>query len=139
MGIKYNPFSGSLELTEGTPVYISAGIPPGDKAALWVDSSDSFSRVSPYILQTGSVISFDRPIIFNTPTAPATSLEITHDLAGAQLGLVQKIYHQSATAPVFPQEWVLMRDVAYLENTLNVIYAEWVDNTRIEYWILHEY
>lgn len=139
MGVKYNPFTGGLELTAGTPVYMSNGAPPNDTESLWVDTSNTVKDASPYILQTGSVIRFDRPIIFNTPTSPSTSWEITHSLADAQHGFIQKIYHKSPVTPKFPEQWVLMRDTSYLRGALNIIYAEWVSDLRIEYWFVQEF
>jgi len=86
---------------------------------------------------TGLTISFTSKQIYNTPASPGTG-NVTDDLTGAQLGVVQKIYHNSGTAPTFPAGWVLLGDGIYFTSQLNIIYAEWVTGTRVEYWIIQE-
>jgi hypothetical protein len=54
---------------------------------------------------TGSVISFAVPQIYNTVASPSSS-NITNDLTGARIGVVQKIFHNSGSAPTFLQGWV---------------------------------
>jgi hypothetical protein len=83
---------------------------------------------------TGSVISFATPQIYNTFSSPSTA-NITDDLTGAKIGFVQKIYSNKAVAPTVPAGWVLMGTGTYTTSTLNVIFAEWVSGTRVEYWI----
>jgi len=86
---------------------------------------------------TGLTISFTSKEVYNTPASPGTA-SITNDLTGAQLGIVQKIYHNSGTAPTVPVGWVLLGDGIYFTSQLNIIYAEWVTGTRVEYWIIQE-
>jgi hypothetical protein len=83
---------------------------------------------------TGSVISFIVPQVYNSVASPSTS-NITDSLTSAKIGLVQKIYHNHTVAPTFPAGWVKMGTATYTTSTLNVIFAEWVSSTRVEYWI----
>jgi len=83
---------------------------------------------------TGTVISFVNTTVYNEWDVPATG-SLTNDLTGAQIGVVQKIYHNHSIAPSVPQTWVVVSNGVYVPNTLNIIYAEWVKGTRVEYWI----
>jgi len=83
---------------------------------------------------TGVLIDFTSLKIYNSPSSPATA-SISDDLTGAQLGFVQKIYHNYSVAPSFPGGWVKLGSGFYKTSLLNIIYAEWVTGTRIEYWI----
>ena len=85
---------------------------------------------------TGTVISFEASKIYNTPAAPATG-NITDNLTGAKIGIVQKLYHNHSTAPTVPAGWVLIGG-SYATEEINIIYAEWVKGTRVEYWITQE-
>lgn len=111
---------------------------------IWNSSTNSFnlfngSAWDEYVkvttATTGTTISFARPQIWNSPSSPATG-NITDSLTGAVIGTVQKIYHNSGTAPTFPAGWVLLSGT-YTTSTLNIIYAEWVSGTRVEYWIIN--
>jgi len=86
------------------------------------------------VATTGSVISFVVPVIWNTPGSPSTD-DLTDDLSGAKIGYIQKIYHNKAVAPTVPAGWVLIGTGTYATSTLNIIFAEWVSGTRVEYWI----
>ena len=86
------------------------------------------------VATTGSVISFVVPVIWNTPASPSTD-DLTDDLSGAKIGYIQKIYHNKAVAPTVPVGWVLIGTGTYTTSTLNIIFAEWVSGTRVEYWI----
>jgi hypothetical protein len=83
---------------------------------------------------TGTVISFTSSLIYNSPSSPATA-NITDDLTGANIGIIQKIYHNHSSAPTFPAGWVKLGTTVYGLSSLNIIYAEWVSGTRVEYWI----
>jgi hypothetical protein len=85
---------------------------------------------------SGAVIDFTRRKTFNTVASPATA-NITDDLTGAVTGVIQKIYHNHSSAPTVPAGWVLIGG-EYELSTLNIIYAEWVSGTRVEYWIVQE-
>lgn len=88
------------------------------------------------IAGTGVEIDFTRPKIFNSPASAGTG-NITNDLTGAVIGVVQKIYHEDSTAPTVPAGWILLAG-EYVADSLNIIYAEWVSGTRVEYWIVQE-
>ena len=93
------------------------------------------STYQPYTTATtGSVISFVVPQVYNSVASPSSS-NITDSLTSAKIGLVQKIYHNHTVAPTFPAGWVKMGTATYTTSTLNVIFAEWVSSTRVEYWI----
>lgn len=83
---------------------------------------------------TGAVISFATPQIYNTVASPATG-NITNNLTGAKIGTVQKVYHQSGSAPTVPAGWVKLGSGTYSTTLLNIIYCEWVSGSRVEYWI----
>lgn len=85
---------------------------------------------------TGTTIDFISSKIYNLPATPATG-NITNNLTNANIGIVQKLYHQSGTAPTFPSGWVLIGTGTYSTTQLNIIYAEWVTGTRVEYWIVN--
>jgi hypothetical protein len=105
-----------------------------DGEASWVDNQD-LSTYQPYTTATtGSVISFIVPQVYNSVASPSSS-NITDSLTSAKIGLVQKIYHNHTVAPTFPAGWVKMGTATYTTSTLNVIFAEWVSSTRVEYWI----
>ena len=99
---------------------------------VWADLKEPFPA-----LETGTVISFANPLIYNTDLAPATG-NITNDLTGARQGLVQKIYHNHTTAPTVPADWVLVGGGVYVESVLNIIYAEFAGGLRVEYWITQQ-
>jgi hypothetical protein len=70
-----------------------------------------------------------------TITATLTG-NISGNTTNAKIGIVQKIYHNDSVAPTFnPSGWVKLCIGTYRTSTLNVIYAEWISGTRIEYWI----
>ena len=84
------------------------------------------------LVSTGTSISFDRLREYNQVT-PATG-NLTNNLTGAQKGIIQKIYHNNAIAPTVPGGWVLIGGT-YTTSQLNIIYAEWISGSRVEYWI----
>lgn len=83
---------------------------------------------------TGAVISFATPQVYNSIASPSSS-NLTDNLTGARIGIVQKIYHNAGTAPTVPAGWVLRGTGTYVTSTLNIIYAEWSVGTTVEYWI----
>lgn len=105
------------------------------------EASQTFATVTDLALKaniatpsTGVLITFETNKIFNLPTAPATG-NITNDLTGAKIGIVQKIYHNNSSAPTFPGGWVNIGGT-YTNSVLNIIFAEWVEGSRVEYWIV---
>jgi hypothetical protein len=85
---------------------------------------------------TGSEILFVTPQIYNSPSSPSTA-NLTNDLTNATIGVIQKIYHNHSVAPTVPGGWVLIGG-EYKLSELNIIYAEWVGSSRVEYWIAQE-
>ncbi len=83
---------------------------------------------------TGAVISFANPQVYNTYTTP-TSSNITDSLGTAKIGIVQKIYSNKATEPTYPAGWVKLSGT-YTNSVTNIIYAEWCEGSRVEYWIV---
>ena len=84
---------------------------------------------------TGVVIGFTSSLVYNSPSSPGTA-SVTDNLTGAIIGVVQKVYHNYSVAPTFPAGWVAIGSATYTVSTLNIIYAEWVTGTRVEYWIV---
>jgi hypothetical protein len=85
---------------------------------------------------TGTVIAFTSSLVYNSYSSPGTS-SITDNLSGANIGIIQKIYHQYASAPTFPAGWVKYGFGTYSTSSMNIIYAEWSEGTRVEYWIIN--
>lgn len=85
--------------------------------------------------KTGTTIHFSAATIFGTYSVPETG-NITENLTNSKLGVVQKIYHNSSSSPSVPVTWVLLGGTTYQTNTLNIIYAEWSEGSRVEYWIV---
>ncbi len=52
--------------------------------------------------------------------------------------MIQKLYHQSSVEPTFPTSWKLVGEGIYFPNELNIIYAEYITNSWIEYWIIQQ-
>jgi len=83
---------------------------------------------------TGAVISFAVPQVYNSFSSPTAS-NITDNLTGAKIGIVQKIYSNKATEPTYPAGWVKLSGT-YTNSVTNIIYAEWCEGSRVEYWII---
>jgi len=86
---------------------------------------------------TGANISFTEATIYGNATTALTGA-ITNNLTDAKLGIVQKIYHNDVSEPTFPAGWVKMGTTPYAGSVLNIIYAEWAEGTRVEYWYVQE-
>lgn len=96
----------------------------------------NLSGLQPFaIATTGGVISFATPQVYNTFTSP-TNLDITANLSGARIGVVQKIYSNKAVAPTVPEGWKKLFGT-YTNGVKNIIYAEWCEGSRVEYWIVN--
>lgn len=83
---------------------------------------------------TGTVVAFNAPLIYNTIASPGSG-NITYDLTGAEIGNIQKMYHNAGTEPTYPVGSVKRGNGSYVPSTLNVIYFEWSVGTTVEYWI----
>ena len=106
----------------------------GSGNATWQVSSGGGSSVT---TATTTTINFTGQTIYYNSTSPATG-NIINNLTSANLGLIQKIYHNDTSEPTYPAGWVLMGDAIYFTSTLNIIYAEWAGGTRVEYWYVQE-
>jgi hypothetical protein len=87
--------------------------------------------------KTGNTITFDSQYFYNSRTTPGTG-NVTEDLTGAQLGVVQKIYHNDIILPSFPAGWILIGSGTYTIGVLNIIMCEWIGGSSTEYWILQD-
>lgn len=85
--------------------------------------------------KTGTALTFTSLDIYGTFTTPSTT-NIKVDLTGAKLGIVQKMYHQNGTAPTFPAGFVKISGT-YSTVGKNIIYFEFSEGTRVEYWIVN--
>ena len=88
------------------------------------------------IASTSSEITYTNPIIFGTSLSPITT-PLTSKEIGAIIGIGQKIYHQAASFTA-PAGWVVVGSGIYMPSEVNIIYAEWSEAGRIEYWITQE-
>jgi hypothetical protein len=86
---------------------------------------------------TTTTVDFTGTTIYYSAGSEATG-NISENLTGAKLGLIQKIYHNDTSEPTYPAGWVLMGDAIYVTSTLNIIYAEWAGGSRVEYWYVQE-
>jgi len=102
-----------------------------------VNISDPFGTIS----TTGNVIDFTSKKIYNTNIV-TTSGTMSANLVGARKGIIQKIYHHSVPAGTLTFDvgatWVLTGDGVYFDGEYNVIFAEWIGGTKIEYWIYQQ-
>lgn len=83
---------------------------------------------------TGTDIRFDVRREYGLATVPETA-GFTLNAMNARKGIIQKIYHANAVAPVFPVDWVKLNGF-YTVGVLNIIYAVWAGGSRVEYWVV---
>lgn len=88
---------------------------------------------NPIPSNSGDIL-FDERRIYGTHEAPISG-EITTSYTGSNLGVIQKIYHLDSVEPVFPEDWVRVKECVYELNELNVIKAEYCGGSRVEYTI----
>lgn len=101
------------------------------------DSTGVASWTSSESIQENSVttILFDKLRVYNTRLSPLTG-NLTADLTDSKLGMIQKIYHNDSITPTLSGgNWNLLSGT-YTPSALNIIYAEWVTSSEIEYWII---
>jgi hypothetical protein len=140
----YSTQSGSFKLEDGTQGDGKVLVSDPDGLASWTTidvitgptgpqgATGSFPVTTQIV---GTTISFSNRYVYNSYSSPATG-NITDDLTDAQIGIVQKIYHNHSVAPTFPSGWVKIGSGSYQTSTLNIIYAEWSEGARVEYWIV---
>lgn len=133
--IGYTPENVSNKDTDGTFAANSDTKYPSQKAAkTYVDTSIG-TKEDKTSATTGNVISFATPQVYNSIASPGSG-DITDNLTGARVGVIQKIYHNKLVAPTFPAGWVRLGSTTYNAGNNNIIFAEWVSGTRVEYWIV---
>ena len=93
-------------------------------------------RSASYNAATGSIIDWRKGKVFNDWDNP-TSATLTNDFEGARLRQIQIIYH-NAGSWVEPANWVKLGDVDYAASQLNIVYAEYCADDRVEYWFTQE-
>lgn len=136
----------SKDVTGLYQIYVLEGIGAGNTSAvvasnvkLLVDASNDFTTafLKKAIATTGNVIQFDTDRVYNSISSPTTGV-MSNNLSGAQIKIVQKIYYNHSTTNPFPVGWVRLGSKTYTPSALNIIYAEWVGGSRVEYWISQE-
>lgn len=85
---------------------------------------------------------FEKEYVYYSASTPLGN-DIALDQTGAVLGVVQKLYHEVGLldpAPVFSGVADIQRmgTATYTSGVLNVIYFEWTETDRVEYWITQE-
>ena len=120
-----------------------AGLVPlsGGSATDFLSADGTFKAAGGARVQVtaDSSVSFTAEEVYNTATTPLTG-NLTVDQTGAVLGIVQKLYHNDTVAPTITgvSDVQLMGDGVYFTNELNVIYFEWTETNRVEYWVVQE-
>lgn len=105
--------------------------------SLWKNKQLDFSTLQPYAVATPFLpITFDVPRIFFSFTTP-TSDPLTTSLVSptAKIGVVQKIYVNHATDPTTGLSGWKKLFGTYTNGVTNIIYVEWCEGSRVEYWI----
>jgi hypothetical protein len=98
-------------------------------------STDANGNLVEYVVQASASaeINYTYETVFGTVALPLTA-NITQDLTGAKKGIIQTIYHNNGTEPDYPANWVKLGGT-YENSSLNIIYAVYYDDDRVEYWI----
>lgn len=107
-------------------------ISEGDMRQFKDDLADTFDPLR--LSSATNVFFFVSPTDYGTVASPRTG-NITDDLTGAANNITQKMYHNDSVEPSVPAGWVSLGG-SYVVGTLNIIYAEWISGTRVEYWIV---
>jgi hypothetical protein len=91
------------------------------------------------IARTGSALEFDIPAIYNTYSSPSTAATLTDTLGTARIGVVQKFYSLRATEPAYPSaSYKKLGSGTYKASPIvNIIFFEYSEAGRIEYWIVN--
>ncbi len=108
-----------------------------NRGALNSTDWNTFNNKQPYAITSFvTEITFDVPKIYFNFLAPTIGT-LTSSLTGAKRGVVQKIYVNHATNPVAGLSgWKLQGTGSYTPSVVNIIYAEWAEGSRVEYWIV---
>ena len=91
------------------------------------------------IARTGAALEFDVPAIYNTYSSPSTAATLTDTLGTARIGVVQKFYSLRATEPAYPSlSYKKLGSGTYKASPIvNIIFFEYSEANRIEYWIVN--
>jgi len=108
-------------------------------SVLTITNSQSGNNLTEFVpnvtLTSGTnTISFDRNRIYGSRTAPLTG-NLGYNTIGQREGIVQKLYHTGSSASIFPAGWTKIGAGTYSTTSLNIIFAEYVGNNTVEYWI----
>ena len=127
--------SGTIALTSNIPTVDAT---PTDGSSNAVSSNGVFDALAlkqDFAIDSfTSTITFDVPKVYNSFSSPSSS-NISQSLTGARIGVVQKFYSNKATEPTYPAGWVKLSGT-YTNSVTNIIYAEWCEGSRVEYWIV---
>ncbi len=133
--IPNTPGGGTIALTSDIPTVDAT---PTDGSSNAVSSNGVFDGLALKqdlaVARTGAVIAFDALAVYNSFSSPTAS-NITDSLGTAKIGIVQKIYSNKATEPTYPAGWVNLSGT-YTNSVTNIIYCEWCEGSRVEYWIV---
>lgn len=77
--------------------------------------------------RTGNSIKFDKIAYYGSPTVPLTG-NLTLDFTNAKNGMIQDVFHQSATIPTIGTTRIIGE---YQPSALNKISLEYYDNTHV--------
>lgn len=86
---------------------------------------------SSIIDRTGASVKFDKVATYGTPTTPITG-NITFDFTNAKKGMIQVMYHQSATAPTLPASAYILNSSGYETSHKNMILFCFSEPGRVE-------
>lgn len=84
-----------------------------------------------------AAVTFTTPTIYVGAGGADLSGTIGSSFSNAEVGLIQKIYHNAGTEPTWPATWVCIGG-EYATGETNIIYVEYVRSGRAEYWITQE-
>ena len=147
--LKWRTGTTTYDLTQGASGLTSSGTPANTYLATWTSPANITGTASYRTDQldemiarliitpsTGTTIDFAAAKWFGSYSAPEIG-NITDNLTGALFGLQQKIYHNHTSEPTYPAGWVRIGGT-YVTSALNIIIAEWIGASRVEYWIYQE-
>jgi len=85
------------------------------------------------------LVEFIQEYVYYSNTTPTTG-DITVSQTDSVLGLVQKLYHNDGAPPSFSgvSDIQIIGTGTYITGVLNIIYLEWTEANRVEYWITQE-
>lgn len=137
IGVKFSP-TNNITVVFRDRIYTGGAVDSvNGKTGTVVLTASDVGALPVTVAASGLVVDFTAPKIFNTVALPGTA-NVSQNVTGAKLGIVQKVYHSALSEPSFPNTWVKIGSGEYVTGELNIIYAEWCGNGRVEYWIVQE-